>query len=311
MTSIPSKAVQGYPKRRSRLLREIPLHLYLLPGVILLILFAYIPMMGLVIAFQNFTVFKGWFAADFVGMKNFLYVMKLPNFWNVVNNTIVISLWKIVLNMLVPIVVALLLNELRGVRYKRVLQTAMYLPYFLSWVIFGGVISDMLASEGVVNHLLQQMNLSPVNFMTNSNNFQSMLVVTEIWKNFGFNTIIYMAALTAIDPTHYEAAMIDGANRWQQTLHVTLPGMLSVIVMLGTLSLGNVLNAGFEQVLVLYNNLVLDKADIIDTFVYRLGLEQAKYSVSTAVGLFKSIVSFFLITASYYLAYRFADYRIF
>ena len=311
MTSIPSKAVQGYPKRRSRLLREIPLHLYLLPGVILLILFAYIPMMGLVIAFQNFTVFKGWFAADFVGMKNFLYVMKLPNFWNVVNNTIVISLWKIVLNMLVPIVVALLLNELRGVRYKRVLQTAMYLPYFLSWVIFGGVISDMLASEGVVNHLLQQMNLSPVNFMTNSNNFQSMLVVTEIWKNFGFNTIIYMAALTAIDPTHYEAAMIDGANRWQQTLHVTLPGMLSVIVMLGTLSLGNVLNAGFEQVLVLYNNLVLDKADIIDTFVYRLGLEQAKYSVSTAVGLFKSIVSFFLITASYYLAYRSADYRIF
>lgn len=311
MTTTSTLFSVGNTKRLSRLKQELPLHLYLLPGIVLLILFSYIPMVGLSIAFQNFKVFKGWFAADFVGLKHFSYVMNLPNFWNVVRNTVYIALWKIALNMIVPIIIALMLNEMRGTRYKRTLQTAMYLPYFLSWVIFGGVISDMLASDGVVNVLLQRVGANPVNFMTDSNNFRTVLIVTEVWKNFGFNTIIYMAALTSIDLTQYEAAMIDGANRWQQTWHITLPGMLSVIIMLGTLSLGNVLNAGFEQVLVLYNKLVIDKADIIDTYVYRLGLEQAKYSVSTAVGLFKSIVSFFLITASYYLAYRFADYRIF
>lgn len=268
-------------------------------------------MVGLSIAFQNFKVFNGWFAAPFVGMKNFEYVIALPNFWRVIKNTIEIASWKIVLNMLIPIFVALLLNEMRSRRYKRTLQTVMYLPYFLNWVILGGLVADMLSGDGVVNHLITLMGGKPVNFMTDSRNFRGVLIVTEIWKNFGFNTIIYMAALTAIDPTQYEAAMIDGANRLEQTLHITLPGMMSVIIMLGTLSIGNVLNAGFEQVLVLYNSLVMDSADIIDTFVYRLGLEQAKYSVSTAVGLFKSVVSFALISLSYFLAYKLADYRIF
>ena len=301
-------------KRRRRLAalkKELPLHLYLLPGVALTLLFAYVPMMGLVIAFQNFKVFKGWFAAPWVGLSNFSYVIHLPNFGQVLFNTVYISALKIIFSLLVPIAVALMFNEMRCAPLKRTLQTVMYLPYFMSWIILGGILKDMLGADGLLNSLLGSVGLQPVSLLTDRAAFRGVLVVSDIWKTFGFNTIIYMAALTAIDPALYEAAMMDGANRWRQMWHITLPGIRAVIVMLATLALGNILNAGFEQVLVLYNSLVMDVGDIIDTFVYRLGFEQAKYSVSTAVGLFKSVVSMFLVSAAYYLAYRFADYRIF
>lgn len=298
-------------KRYARLRRELPLHLYLLPGIVLVVFFCYVPMMGLVISFQDFRVFKGWFAAEWVGLDNFRYILSLPNFTNVLVNTVYISVIKIVCSLVVPIVVALLLNEMSAVRFKRTLQTVMYLPYFLSWIILGGIVKDLLGTDGLVNSLLSQLGMQQINFLTSNQHFRSVLVVTDIWKTFGFSTIVYMAALTSIDPTLYEAATIDGANRWQQTRYVTLPGMMPIIVMMATLSLGNILNAGFEQVLVMYNKLVLETGDIIDTFVYRLAFEQAKYSVSAGVGLFKSLVSLLLISSSYYLAYRFADYRIF
>lgn len=302
------------PQRRrflKKMIRELPLHLYLLPSVILVTIFSYVPMMGIVIAFQNFKVFKGWFSAPWVGLDNFRYVMNLPNFNQVMFNTVYISVIKIVFSLLIPIVVALMFNEMRQLRLKRVLQTVMYLPYFMSWIILGGIVKDMLDQNGLVNTLLNAIGVGSVNLLTSNRSFRSVLVVTDIWKNFGYNTIVYMAAITAIDPTLYEAAMLDGANRWQQTWHVTLPGMMAVIIMMATLSLGNILNAGFEQVLVLYNSLVMETGDIIDTFVYRLGLEQAKYSVSTAVGLFKSVVSMILISTAYFLANKFANYRIF
>ena len=303
----PSRRVLWF--RRFR--RELPLHLYLLPAVILVVLFCYIPMVGIVIAFQNFRVFKGWFSAPWVGLENFLYVINLPNFGSVMFNTVYISVLKILFSLVVPILVALMFNEMQHTGPKRILQTVMYLPYFMSWIIRGGIIKDMLDSNGLLNNILTALGMEKVNLLTSNATFRGVLVVTDIWKNFGFNTIVYLAALTSIDPSLYEAAMIDGANRWQQTWHVTLPGMRTVIVMLATLSLGNILNAGFEQVLVLYNSLVMDTGDIIDTFVYRLGLEQGKYAVSTAVGLFKSVVSLFLISSAYYLAKRFANYRIF
>ena len=309
-----NNTLQG-PTRRTvwlrRFRRELPLHLYLLPAVVLVILFCYVPMVGIVIAFQNFRVFRGWFSAPWVGLDNFLYVINLPNFGSVMFNTIYISVLKIVFSLAVPIVVALLFNEMQHTGPKRVLQTVMYLPYFMSWIILGGIVKDMLDSNGLLNNVLAALGMEKVNLLTSNATFRGVLVVTDIWKNFGFNTIIYLAALTSIDPSLYEAAMIDGANRWQQTWHVTLPGLRAVIVMLATLSLGNILNAGFEQVLVLYNSLVMDTGDIIDTFVYRLGLEQGKYAVSTAVGLFKSVISLFLISTAYYLAKRFANYRIF
>lgn len=299
-------------KRRMRQFRrELPLHMYMIPAVILVILFCYIPMVGIVISFQNFRVFKGWFAAPWVGFDNFRYVMGLPEFGQVLFNTVYISVLKIIFSLVVPIVIALMFNEMQNVRLKRTLQTIMYLPYFMSWIILGGILKDMLDSNGLLNTLRTMLGMDKVNLLTSNKSFRGVLVVTDIWKNFGFNTIVYLAALTAIDPSLYEAAMIDGANRWKQTWHITLPGMMPVIIMMATLSLGNILNAGFEQVLVLYNSLVMDTGDIIDTFVYRLGLEQGKYAVSTAVGLFKSVISMVLISSAYYLAKRFANYRIF
>ncbi len=294
-----------------RLRREWPLHVFLIPGLALLIYFCYVPMVGSVIAFQKFTVFKGWFAAKWVGWDNFKFVMGLPNFYPVLWNTLYIAILKIVFSLIVPIVVALMLNEVRSKALKRTVQTVIYMPHFLSWVVMGGIILDVLANDGVVNQMLRLLGAEPVNFLTSNKTFRLMLVVTETWKSFGFNTIIYLAALSAIDPTLYEAAWIDGANRWQQTLHVTLPGMTPTIVLVATLALGNILNAGFDQVFILLNSLVMDTGEILDTLVYRLAFDQAQYSVATAVGLFKSVVSMALIGLSYTLAYKFADYRIF
>lgn len=291
--------------------REWPLHLFLIPGLVLLIWFSYVPMVGNVMAFQKFTVFKGWFNAKWVCWDNFKFVMSLPNFWNVLWNTLYISTLKIIFNMVVPIVVSLMLNEVRKNRFKRTIQTVIYMPHFLSWIIFGGIILDVLGTDGVVNQIIRMLGGNTVNFLTNNDTFPVVLVVTDVWKSFGFNTIVYMSALTAIDLSLYEAAAIDGASRWKQTLHVTLPGILPTIVLLTTLSLGNVLNAGFDQVYMLLNSLVMDSGDILDTLVYRLAFDQAQYSIATAVGLFKSVISMILICSSYYLAYRFADYRIF
>ena len=294
-----------------RLLRELPLHLYLLPAVVLVILFSYVPMVGAVIAFQNFTVFKGWFNAPWIGLDNFRYVMEMPGFTQVLFNTVYISALKIIFSLAVPIVVALLLNEVESRRYKRALQTVMYMPHFMSWVILGGVVLDLLSSEGVVNSMIHMMGGETVYFLTDNRYFRSVLVITEVWKTFGFNTIVYMAALTSISPSLYEAAVIDGANRLKQTRHITLPGILPVIVLLATLRLGDILNAGFDQVYMLLNALVMDTGDIIDTLVFRMAFDQAQYSVATAVGMFKSAVSLILIAISYFLVYRYADYRIF
>jgi putative aldouronate transport system permease protein len=191
-------------------------------------------------------------------------------------------------------------------------QTLVYLPHFLSWVILSGVLVDILSpSTGIVNQGLQWIGIEPIFFLANNNWFPYTLVLSNEWKEFGFSSIIYLAAITSINPSLYEAAVIDGANRWKQTWHVTLPGMAPIIVLMGTLSIGNVLNAGFEQVFNMYSPVVYESGDIIDTFVYRIGIVDAQYGVATAIGLFKSIVSFILLSVSYVLAYRLANYRIF
>jgi putative aldouronate transport system permease protein len=218
---------------------------------------------------------------------------------------------KIVLNLIVPIATALLLNEVRSRLFKRSVQTLVYLPYFLSWVILAGILMDVLSLDGIVNRLLEGIGLQSIYFLGDNAWFPWTLIFSDTWKQFGFDTIIYMAALTGINPTLYEAAVIDGANRWKQTLHITLPGMAPIIVLMVTLSLGNVLNAGFDQVFNLYSAPVLESGDIIDTMIYRIGLQDYQFSVSAALGLFKSLISFILISVSYGLAYRFANYRIF
>ncbi|WP_246608511.1 ABC transporter permease [Paenibacillus agaridevorans] len=294
------------------LMREWPMHLMMLPAVLLIILFSYIPYAGLAIAFERFNPSKGFFGSPFVGWDNFEYMIKMPGISQVIWNTVYIACMKMVGGLIVPIVFALLLNEVIHTKFKRAVQTLIYLPHFLSWVILGGVLTDILSpSGGLVNSLIGWFGAEPVFFLGNEKLFPYVLVASDIWKEFGFGTIIYLAAITSINPVLYEAAICDGASRWRQVWHITLPGMTPIIVLMMTLSLGNVLNAGFDQVFNLYSPVVYRTGDILDTLVYRLGLIDAQYGVATAVGLFKSVVSTVFIVISYICAFRFANYRIF
>lgn len=293
--------------------RELPLHVMILPGLLFIIVFSYIPMAGLTIAFQKFIPAKGMFGDQkWIGLDNFRYVFELPSFMQVIWNTLYISSLKLILGLIVPILFAILLNEMKLQGLKRTIQTTIYLPYFLSWVVLGGILIDILSpSRGIVNQLIVALGFEPIFFLGDNNWFPITLVLSDVWKTFGYGTIVYLAALTGIDPGLYEAATMDGANRWHKAWHITIPGMRMVIVLLAVLSLGQLLNAGFDQVFNLYSPQVYESGDILDTFVYRIGLLDAQYGVATAVGFFKSIVSFILISVSYFFAYRFAKYRIF
>lgn len=292
--------------------RNIPLHLMILPGLILVIIFSYLPMAGLVIAFQNFSPIGGFRNITWTGWDNFRYLFEIPGFNQVLWNTVFISVMKIIAGLTIPVIAALLLNEVRVRFFKRTIQTIIYMPHFFSWVVLAGIIVDVLSpSSGIVNLILKTFGLEPIQFLASNSWFPYVLVITDQWKEFGFGTIIYLAALTSIDQSLYEASVIDGAGRWKQTWHITLPGIRPIIILMVTLSLGNVLNGGFDQVFNLYNPLVYESGDILDTMIYRIGLQDAQYSVSTALGLIKSIVSFGFIGLGYYLAYRFAKYRIF
>lgn len=286
-------------------------HLMLLPGIALLLLFSVIPMFGIVIAFQDFQPTLGIFRSDWIGWDNFRYMFALPDSRLIFVNTLVIASLKIVFGMAVPFVFALMLHEVIHIKFKRIVQTVVYLPHFMSWVILSGILINMLSLEGIVNQIVQLFGGEPILFLQSNSWFRGVLVASDVWKEFGFNTIIYIAALTSINPNLYEAAAIDGANRFQRLISITIPGLLPTIVLLATLSLGNVLNAGFEQILNLYNPIVYQSGDIIDTYVYRAGLQEVQYGLATAVGLLKSVVSFLLIAVSYSLAARFANYRIF
>lgn len=287
-------------------------HLMLLPAVVLVLIYSYYPMFGIIIAFKKFSGFQGFFGSPWVGLDNFKYVFMMPEFPLVLRNTLVIATLKIVGNLAVPIVIALLLNEVRISFLKRGVQTLIYLPHFLSWVILAGILKGILSpSNGIVNQLLGLFGVEPIFFLGDNQWFPFTIIVSDIWKEFGFNTIIYLAAITSINPSLYEAAVVDGASRWKQTVHITLPGMFPIIILLATLSLGNVLNAGFDQIFNLYSPVTYETGDIIDTLVYRVGIVNAQYSISTAIGLFKSAISLVLISTSYWFAHRFANYRIF
>lgn len=287
-------------------------HLLLLPGVILVLIYQYVPMAGIVLAFKQFSPSKGMFGSSWIGWDHFRYMLDMPNIYQVLWNTILISAMKIVALAIVPVLFALLLNELRNRLVKRSVQTIVYFPHFLSWIILGGIFIDVLSpSEGIVNQLLQTIGLQPIYFLGDKSWFPFTLVGTEVWKEFGYGAIVYLAALTGIDPALYESSVMDGAGRWKQTLYITLPNLVPMIILMTILSLGNVLNAGFDQVFNLYSPQVYATGDIIDTLVYRIGVQDAQYEVATAVGLFKSVVSLLLISGSYALAYRYTDYRIF
>ena len=292
--------------------RSWPMYLMLLPAIILALIFCYAPMGGLVMAFQNYKPWLGISGSEFVGLDNFKQIFEFKESYQAIINTFIIAVSKMVLGLIFPIIVALLLNEVHNMGLKKGIQTLVYLPHFLSWVTVAGMLRDILGMDGIVNMFLQKVfGMDPIFFLGNAGMFRQIVVISDLWKGFGFGMIVYLAAISNIDQSLYEAAQIDGAGRWKQTLYVTIPCILPMVIVMATLSLGNVLNAGFDQIFNLYSPLTYSTGDIIDTYVYRQSLINGQYSFGTAVGLFKSAVSLSLTAVAYKLAYKFAGYRIF
>lgn len=299
-------------KNRSKTLKpQSTYHLMLLPGMLFLLVFSYVPMFGIVMAFQNYSTGKGILGSPFVGLQNFQYMFSLPDIWEIIRNTLVIAAGKMIFTTLASLAFAILLNEIRIKWMKKTVQTIVYLPHFLSWVILASVVVNMFSLDGIVNQILAGLGLGQINFLGSNTAFQPLLIFTDVWKEFGYGSIVYLAAITSIDPGLHEAAAIEGANWWQRVFHVTLPGMLTIILLMSVMNIANILNAGFDQVFNLYNPVVYETGDIIDTYVYRMGLLDHQYSFSTAVGLFKSVVGMILMVSVNQLSKKFTDSRIF
>ncbi|HAH63142.1 MAG TPA: protein lplB [Treponema sp.] len=298
-------------KKRTSLSVETHYFFMCIPGLLWLILFSIVPLFGIVIAFENYNPGLGYWKSAFVGLENFKYLFSLSDAARVIKNTIIIAGWKIVLNIIVPLIFALLLNEVVNLRFKKAIQTIVYLPHFLSWVILASIILRIFSLDGIVNQVVSLFGGKPVIWFSESKYFRQLAIGTDVWKEFGFNAVIYIAALTGIDPNLYEASSIDGLGHWGQVWHITIPGIMSTIVLMTVLGLGNALNAGFDQIFNMYNPMVYSTGDILDTWVYRIGLVNLQFSLATTAGLFKSVISFLLITVSYWCAWKFADYKIF
>lgn len=278
------------------------MYILLIPGMLYILIFNYIPMLGLIVAFKDYNPFIGVLDSPWAGLKHFQTLFTSYKFWDVLRNTLLISTYKLIFGFPAPIILALLLNEVRHKYFKRTIQTVLYLPHFISWIVVAGMIMSLLSVEyGFLKEIFEFFNIKKFNLLGSSRHFRSILVISDIWKGAGWGTIIYLAALSNIDPNLYEASRIDGAGRFKQAWHITLPGIIGVTVLLLILDIGKLMNAGFEQVVALYRPVVFDVSDIFDTYIYRVGLGEGKYSFTTAVGLFKSVVSTVLIvTANYF-----------
>jgi putative aldouronate transport system permease protein len=282
----------------NRIRKYTDLYILLIPGLLFLLLFKYTPMYGVIIAFQDFNIFKGINGSPWVGLDQFEKLIQSEEFLQVLINTLMISLYKILFLFPLPIVVAIMLNEVHKMVFKRVVQTIIYLPHFLSWVIISGLFLTILSpSSGLVNDIIRSFGGSPISFMTDNDYFRSVMVFTAGWKETGWSAIIFMAAIAGIEQEQYEAAAIDGAGRIKQMMYITVPGIMPTIVLMFILRLGGLLEAGTEQILTMYNTLVYPTGDVIGTFVYRMGLGKMDYSFSTAVGLFNSVIGFLLIVS--------------
>lgn len=281
-------------------------YILLLPGILFLILFKYTPMYGVVIAFQDFNIFDGIAGSRWVGLEQFSKLVHSEEFAKVFVNTLLISVYKIVILFPLPIFIALILNEVRVMIFKRTIQTIIYLPHFLSWVIISGLFLTILSpSGGLVNNIIQYFGGEPISFMMSNDYFRSVLVFTAGWKEAGWSAIVYIAAIAGIDQEQYEAAAMDGAGRIRRMFSISLPGIMPTIVLMFILRLGAVLEAGTEQILTMYNPVVYETGDVIGTYVYRIGLGKMDYSFSTAVGLFNSVVGFILVISGNYLSKKF------
>ncbi|WP_235885897.1 ABC transporter permease [Paenibacillus cymbidii] len=276
------------------------------PGLLYFLIFHYVPLYGIIIAFKDvapFDGFRGIFTSEWVGLKQFHTFTGSYYFWDILGNTVIISLYRLLFGFPAPIVLALLMNEVRIVAFKKVVQTISYLPHFISMVVMAGLTTTVFALDGgTINEVLHRLGFEPLYFLGDGRYFRSVLVSTGIWKEIGWGTIIYLAAIAGIDPQLYEAAVVDGAGKLRQIWHITIPGILFVIVIMFIFAAGGLLNAGFEQIFLLYSPPVYKVADIIDTYVYRKGLVEMQYSFATAVALFKSVIAMALLLGTNYLA---------
>lgn len=296
-------------KYLSAIQRNKLFYILIVPGLLYFIIFHYVPMFGIIIAFKDIAPFegvKGIINGPWVGFKNFITFFQSYYFWNVLGNTVIISAYKILFGFPAPIILALLLNEVKNNKFKRMVQTISYLPHFISMVVLAGLVTSVLSvNGGIVNEIRKSLGQEAIFFLGSSKYFRTILVSSGIWQNIGWGSIIYLASISGIDHQLYEASIVDGANRWKQTWHITLPGMSNVIVIMFIFAVGSLLNAGFEQILLLYSPAVYEVSDIIDTYVYREGLISLRYSFASAVGLFKSLIAMILIIGTNYLAKRY------
>lgn len=281
------------------LLKNKLLYLMVLPTVIYFILFSYLPLYGLTLAFKHYSPGKGIFNCPWAGLDNYKFLFNSVQsmfFIRAFKNSLIISSLKLVVGFPVPIIIALLLNEIKAVRYKKLVQTTTFLPYFMSWVVVGSLVAAILSpSGGIVNGIISVLGYDPINFFADNTFFRWVLVFSDIWKGAGYNVIIYLAAISAIDPQIYTAAMVDGANRWHQIVYITLPGIARTIAILLIISAGYIMYAGFEQVFVMYSPAVYDSADIIDTYIYRIGVSQGKFDIATSAALLQAGIGFILL----------------
>ena len=298
-----------FSKRRLKM--DYPLYILLILPMVFLFIFNYIPMGGVAIAFMKYLPARGFFGSKWIGWKNFEVLFTMPGFWDALRNTVTISLWKIVLNILVPVSFTILLNEMSNQKIKKTVQTFIYLPHFVSWVLLAGIFAKLLSGNGLVNQMIMALGGESIIFMGDNKWFQFTLIITNLWKEFGYSTIVYLAAVSGVNQDLYEAAAIDGAGHWKQMLHVTLPSIMPTIVLMSCLAVGNVLNAGFDQVYNMYSSAVYETGDILDTLVYRIAFGTGQYGLSAAASLFKSIISGVLIVFSYRAAYKLSGYRVF
>ncbi|MER2169494.1 MAG: ABC transporter permease subunit [Psychrobacillus psychrodurans] len=293
---------------KQKLWRDRYLLLLLLPGALYFLIYRYIPMIGLLLAFKDYSPFQGFLKSPWVGLKHFQSIFEDAEVIQVIWNTLQISMLQIVFAFPISIILALMLNELRNQLYKRFLQSVVYMPHFLSWVVVVGITVIFLRSEGLINNFLGSfLDMNPIPFLTDPALFKPIVVLQVIWKESGWGTILFLAALSGISPHLYEAAVMDGASRMRQIWHITLPALKSTIVILLILRLGNVMDSGFEQIFLMLNPFNMESGNVLDTYVYFKGIQQANFSFATAVGLFKGIIGLILVVLANRLAKRFGE----
>lgn len=289
---------------RKRIIKYKALIVMMLPAVIFFAVFSYAPMYGVVLAFKDYSISKGIMGSDWVGFSYFNKLFSSSRFWEVIQNTLIISILKLVIGFFPPIIFALFLNEIQTKWFKKLTQTASYLPYFISWIVMAGIIREIFSANGVINQIVTSFGGEAQIWLSKKSYFRTILVSTDIWKGFGWGSIIYISAISSIDPQLYEAASLDGAGRFQKMLRITIPCLIPVITINLILAMGGVLNAGFDQIFNLTNSSVKSVADIIDTYVYEIGIQKRDYSLSTAVGLFKSVIAMILVVSTNFVAKR-------